>query len=125
MLAAKRELVVESRNPFNPLLLLASVLFVMTTLAVALVPVLEDSARQAGQEVPPSPFRQALRSNGWQWLLYEVAAIVLLGLLSMGLDRLRRLQKERASGTMPPADQKSPPAEAGEGTHGLHRRARG
>src|SRR5438045_4032157 len=97
----------ERRNPFYLLLLLASVLFIMTTFAVALVPVLDDEARQAGQEVPPSPFRQALRRDGWQWLLYEVGAIVLFGVLSMGLDRLRRLQKERAAGTMPPADQKT------------------
>jgi hypothetical protein len=97
----------ERRNPFYLLLLLASVLFVVTTFAVALVPVLEDKARQAGQDVPPSPFRQALRSDGWQWLLYEVAAIVVFALLSMGLDRLRRLQKEPAEGTMPPADQNS------------------
>ncbi len=115
----------ERRNPFYLLLLLASVLFVITTFAVALVPVLEDSARHAGQDVPPSPFRQALRQDGWRWLLFEAAAIVIFGLASMGLDRLRRLQKEQSAGTMPAAEQESPPAEAGEGTDGLHRSARG
>ena len=44
----------ERRNPFYLLLLLASVLFIMTTFAVALVPVLEEKARQAGQEVAHS-----------------------------------------------------------------------
>jgi hypothetical protein len=95
----------QPRNPFDLVLLVSSFLFLITTLAVAFVPALEDKARQAGQDVPPSPFRQSLRSDGWQWLLWESAAILIFGLLSMGLDRLRRLQKEHAPATMPPADQ--------------------
>jgi len=86
----------EPRNPFYLLLLLASVLFVGTALAYALVPSLEEKAIEAGQAPPPSPFRDALRSEGWRWLLYEVAAVVVLSILCMGLDRLRSLKKERA-----------------------------
>ena len=85
----------EPRNPFYLLLLLASVLFVATALAYALVPSLEEKAIEAGQIPPPSLFRDALRSDGWRWLLYEVAAIVVLSTLCMGLDRLRSLKRER------------------------------
>jgi len=99
----------EPRNPFYLLLLLASLLFVMTALAVALVPVLEDKAREAGQPAPPSPFRAALRGDqGWHFLLYEVAAMIVFGLLSMGLDRLRSLKKQRAAVTIPPSEERSP-----------------
>ena len=98
----------EPRNPFYVLLLVASLLFVVTALAYAVVPTLEDKAARAGQVPPPSPLRDALREDGWRWLLYEVAAMVLFGLLSMGLDRLRRLQKERAAATMPRADETTP-----------------
>ena len=84
----------EPRNPFYMLLLLASVLFVGTALAYALVPSLEEKAAEAGQVPPQSDFREALRSDGWRWLLYEVAAIVVLSVLCMGLDRLRSLKKE-------------------------------
>jgi hypothetical protein len=93
----------EPRNPFYLLLLLASFLFVVTALAYAVVPVLEEKATQAGQPPPPSPFRDALRSDGWKWLLAQVAAMILFGTLSMVLDRLRSLQKERAAGTIPPS----------------------
>jgi hypothetical protein len=100
----------EPRNPFYLLLLLASLLFVLTALAYAVVPTLEEKALRAGQAPPASPFRDALREDGWRWLLYEVAAMLLLGLLSMGLDRLRRLQNQRAEATMPPADDAGPPS---------------
>jgi hypothetical protein len=86
----------EPRNPFYMLLLLSSVLFVGTALAYALVPSLEEKAAEAGQVPPHSAFREALRTDGWRWLLYELAAIVVLSSLSMGLDRLRSLKKERA-----------------------------
>ncbi len=95
----------EPRNPFYFLLLLVSLLFVMTALAYALVPVLEEKARDAGQVPPPSPWRDALRQDGWLWLLYLVGAMIVFGLLSMALDRLRRLQKERAEATMTPPSQ--------------------
>jgi hypothetical protein len=90
----------EPRNPFYLLLLLASLLFVLTALAYGLVPVLEDKARALGQTPPPSPFRAALRADGWQWLFYELAAMGIFAFLSMGLDRLRSLKKERAAGTI-------------------------
>ncbi len=99
----------EPRNPFYLFLLIASFLFVITALAVAVVPVMEDKAREAGADVPVSPFRQALRTEGWRWLLYEVAAVVVFGLLSMGLDRLRRLKSEQAAGTMARSEQSSLP----------------
>src|SRR5262249_5014280 len=73
----------------------------LTALAVAVVPVLEDKATEAGTPPPPSPFRAALRKDGWKWLLGEVAVMVVLGLASMALDarRLRRLQKPGAGAT--------------------------
>jgi hypothetical protein len=88
----------EPRNPFYFLLLLAGLLFTATALALAVVPVLEQKAADAGQPPPPSAFRDALRADGWRWLLYELAVMVVFALLSMGLDRLRSLQKERAAG---------------------------
>ena len=98
----------EPRNPFYLLLLLASLLFVITALAYAIVPALEEKASNAGQVVPASPFRDALRHDGWRWILAELAAVFFFGLLSMGLDRLRRLQKEQETGTIPPPDQQPP-----------------
>ena len=71
-------------------------------------------ALMAGQPPPPSAFRDALRQDGWRWLLVELAAMVVFGLASMGLDRLRRLQKERAAATMPPVNEPTnPPAPQG------------
>jgi hypothetical protein len=105
----------EPRNPFYLLLLVVSLVFVITALAYAVVPTLEDKAKQAGEIPPPSPFRDQLRHDGWRWLLVEVTAMVVLGLLSMGLDRLRRLQKERAAAkttttTQPPVESPGPPS---------------
>jgi hypothetical protein len=91
------------RNPFYLLLLLASLLFVVTALAYGVVPVLEQKAAEAGQLPPPSPFRQALRTDAPKWLLYELAVMGVFAFLSMGLDRLRSLQKERATSRMPPS----------------------
>jgi hypothetical protein len=107
----------EPRNPFYLLLLVASLLFVITTLAYALVPLLEDRARAAGEIPPHSPFREALRQDGWRWLLYEVGAMIVFGLLSMGLDRLRRLKNDAKQETIPTNDQPSPPADTRAG-HG-------
>jgi hypothetical protein len=100
----------EPRNPFYLLLLLASLLFVVTALAYGLVPVLEEKAAEAGNPPPPSAFRDALRADGWKWLLVELAAMVFLAGLSMGLDRLRSLQKERTAATMPPGQGDGPSA---------------
>ena len=90
----------EPRNPFYLLLLLASFLFVLTALACAVVPTLEERAKEAGEWPTPSPFRERLQADGWKWLIAEVAAMVVLGLASMGLDRLRSLKKERLEATI-------------------------
>jgi hypothetical protein len=99
----------EPRNPLYFLLLLVSLLFVMTALAYALIPVLEQKAVEAGNPAPPSPFRESLREHGGTWLLCEAAALIVVGLLSMGLDRLRALQKERAAATMPSQNDEGSP----------------
>jgi hypothetical protein len=98
----------EPRNPFYFLLLLAGLLFVVTALAYAIIPVLEQKATDAGQPPPPSEFRAALRADGWRWLLYEVAAVVVLSAASMVLDRLRSLQKQRSAAKITPARQDKP-----------------
>ena len=85
----------EPRNPFYLLLLIVGLVFIATVLAYAVVPMLEQKAMDAGQMPPPSPFRDALREDGWKWVLAEVALLVVLGLLSMGLDRYRRWKVER------------------------------
>ena len=92
----------EPHNPFYLLLLLAGLVFVITALGYALVPVLEEKATAAGQPPPPSEFRATLRAQGSRWLLIELGALAVLSLASMGLDRLRALQKERAGVTIPP-----------------------
>src|SRR5436309_2526453 len=63
----------EPRNWFYPLLNLAGVAFAVTALAYAVLPFLEDKAREAGEPVPPSPFGDALRADGAVWLLAEAA----------------------------------------------------
>lgn len=98
----------EPRNPLYFLLLLASLLFVVTALAYAVVPVLEQKAADAGQPPPPSQFRDALRKDGWRWLLYEVGAVVILSVASMTVDRLRTLQKPHAEVTIPPVQKEKP-----------------
>jgi hypothetical protein len=97
----------EPRNPLYLLLLLASLLFVVTALAYAVVPVLEQKAADAGQP-PPSAFRDALRKDGWRWLLYEVGAVVVLSVASMTVDRLRTLKKQRAAMTISPPNEEKP-----------------
>src|SRR4051812_50042954 len=87
----------EPRNPFYVMLLIASLAFVATALAYAVVPVLEQKARDMDQDPPPSPFRDALRVDGWKWLLVEVALMIVCGLASMGLDRWRRYRAESAA----------------------------
>jgi hypothetical protein len=64
----------EPRNPLYLLLLLISLVFVITALAYAVIPVLEQKALEAGETPPPSPFRDALRNDGWRWLFFEVGA---------------------------------------------------
>jgi len=80
----------EPRNPLYLLLLLVSLVFVITALAYAVIPVLEQKALEAGEVPPPSPFRDALRQDGWRWLLVEVAVMIVVGVASMALDRWRQ-----------------------------------
>jgi hypothetical protein len=98
----------EPRNPLYLLLLLASLVFVVTALAYAVVPTLEQKAKDAGQPPPPSEFRDALRKDGWRWLLYEVGAVVVLSVASMAVDRLRTLKKQREEATIPPRKEDKP-----------------
>ena len=98
----------EPRNPLYFLLLLAGLVFVVTALAYAVVPTLEQKAVTAGQPPPPSAFRAALRADGWRWLLCEVGVMIVLGIASMALDRLRALQKERAEDKIPPVPPPNP-----------------
>ena len=93
----------EPRTPCYILLIVAGFAFVLTALAYAVVPVLEQKAREAGNPPPPSPFRQALREDGWQWLLYQGGAIAVLAALSMGLDRWRRGRRPAETPPSPPA----------------------
>jgi hypothetical protein len=99
----------EPRNPFYALLLAFSFLLVVSALALTLLPALEDRARDAGAEVPPSPFRDTLRSDGWRFLVFAAAGVVLFAVASMGLDRLRRLKKERCQGTITSTPTNAPP----------------
>jgi hypothetical protein len=85
----------QPRNPLYFLLLIAGVVFVATCLAYAIIPILEQRAIDAGEPPPVSPFREALRANGWRWILGEVALLILLALASMFLDKQR---------TLPPGD---------------------
>jgi hypothetical protein len=90
------------------LLLLASLLFVVTALAYAVVPTLEQKAREAGELPSPSEFRDALRKHGGSWLLYEVGVVVVLSIASMAVDRLRTLQKSDDKVTIPPVQKEKP-----------------
>jgi hypothetical protein len=87
----------EPRNPFYFLLLIVGLVLIVTVLAYAVMPMIEQKARDAGQEVPPraeSWFRNTLHQDGWKIVLGEVALLVVLGLASMGLDRWRRYKVE-------------------------------
>ena len=104
----------EPRNPFYVLLLVASLLFVVTALAYAVVPILEEKALAAGETPPPSPFRDSLRTDGWKWILWEVAAMILFGLASMALDRWRRLQEELHPRSQTPESNAALPEQNGQ-----------
>jgi hypothetical protein len=96
----------EPRNPLYLLLLLAGLFFTLTALAYAVVPVLEEKAADAGNPPPPSPLREALRRDGPRWLLYQLAAVVVFGIASMVVDRVRSLREERRSAATPPEAEK-------------------
>jgi hypothetical protein len=83
----------EPRNWFYLLLNVAMLAFAITAVAYAVVPVLEQKAADAGQPAPPSAVRDALRRDGWWWLLVEAGVLALLALASMGLDRWRQSRK--------------------------------
>jgi hypothetical protein len=91
----------EPRNPLYLLLLVAGLAFVLTAVALALVPVLEQKAIEAGNPPPPSEWRDALRDDGWKWLLYEVALLVVLSVASMVWDSRRTLKNDAAQHTIP------------------------
>jgi len=90
----------EPRNPFYLLLLIVGLIFVITLLAVVLVPILMDKAQAAGAEVPKEGFHQLIKRDGIWWVVAQAVALVILGIASMVLDRLRSLKKERAARTI-------------------------
>jgi amino acid transporter len=100
----------EPRNPLYFLLLVAGVVFAVTALAYAILPVLQQKALDAGEIPAPSPFLDALKAYGWVWLLVEVAVVAVLSIASMAWDRLLTLQKERAEATIPPAKKEEKPS---------------
>ena len=103
-------------NPLYVLLLLAGLVFVLTALAVALVPEIEQKAIDAGNPPPPSEFRDALRTQGWKWLVYEVVVVIALAIASMALDSRRSLQNASGQATIS-SDPSTPTSPAGAG-HG-------
>jgi hypothetical protein len=82
--------------------------FVMTALAYALVPVLEQKAIDAGNPPPPSAWRDALRAEGWRWLLLELLVLSVVAISSMLWDRLRGLQKPAPGATIHPEKSSDP-----------------
>lgn len=92
----------EPRNPLYLMLLVVGLVFCITAMAYAVIPVLEEKAAAAGQPAPPSELRATLRARGGTWLLWELGALVVLGIASMWLDHRRSLQKDRAAGTIAP-----------------------
>jgi hypothetical protein len=95
----------EPSNPFYFLLLITGVVLTVNALALAVVPVLEKRWDDEGELPPASPFRDALREDGWKWLLAEVSLLIVFGLASMGLDRYRRYRQEHAGTAAPPVEQ--------------------
>jgi hypothetical protein len=99
----------EPRNPLYLLLLVVGVLFVVTAVAYAVIPVLEQKAIDKGELPPPSAFRDALHRDGATWLLGELAALIVLGVASMVVDRLRSLKKPPGGDTITPEKRSNPP----------------
>ncbi|MFO0877152.1 MAG: hypothetical protein U0840_07230 [Gemmataceae bacterium] len=98
----------EPRNPLYLLLLVAGLVFSVTALAYALVPVLEQRALDSGATLPPSALRDALRADGWKWLLIEVGVLIVLGVASMAWDVRRSLNDRSPLPTMADRDARSP-----------------
>lgn len=78
----------EPRNWFFSLLVPVGVVFVMTALAYAIIPTIEDRAIQAGTPPPPSAIRDALREDGWIWLLVQAGIVAALSMAAMVWDQL-------------------------------------
>jgi hypothetical protein len=93
----------QQRNPLYLLLLVVGLAFAVTAFACALLPVLEQKAIDAGEQPPPSAFRDALRENGWRWLLWELAVLIVVGVASMVWDHLRGLESNAPPGTISPS----------------------
>ncbi len=74
------------RNWFFTLLIPASAAFAITAVALAVIPVIEDRAIQAGVAPPASDLREALRRDGWMWLLVETAVVIVLSMCAMIWD---------------------------------------
>jgi hypothetical protein len=91
----------ERPNPLYLLLLVVGLVFTLTAVAYSVIPVMEQKATEAGNPPPPSAWRDALRTDGWRWLLYEAAVLVVVALASMVWDHLRSLQKPESSPTIP------------------------
>jgi hypothetical protein len=100
----------EVRNPFYFILLAVSMLFVATALAYGILPQIEDNAASIGQRVSISPFRAALRRDGAQWLLYEVAAIAMTTIMCLGVDWWRSPRNAVQETVTPPVQEPPPPA---------------
>jgi amino acid transporter len=94
----------EPRNPLYLLLIVIGLLFVVTAVAYAVIPVLEQKAQDKGEALGPSPFRDALRRDGGTWILCELAVLVVIGIASMVLDRLRSLKRTTTGETISPRD---------------------
>lgn len=77
---------VQRRNWFFTLLIPVSIVFAVTAIALAVIPVIEERAAQAGNPPPHSAMRDALRRNGWIWLLIEAGVVTALSLAAMMWD---------------------------------------
>jgi hypothetical protein len=89
---------VQRRNWFFTLLIPASIAFAVTAIGLAVVPVLEDRAKQAGSPPPESAIRDALRRDGWLWLLIETGVVIVLSLAAMTWDWMQNQDKETRPG---------------------------
>jgi hypothetical protein len=100
----------EPRNPFYLLLLVVALVLAVTAVAAFVVPLVEEKASQAGEPPPPSEFRDSLRSDGWKWVVAELAVLAVLVVASMVWDHRRGLQKERTNATIPQQQPNNPPS---------------
>jgi hypothetical protein len=100
----------EPRNPFYFLLLAVSALFVATALAYGIFPVLDENAFSVGQKTPPSAFRRAIRTQGPLWLIYELSAMTVAVILSLGLDWLRSSKDQASAPDVSSTEEPPPPA---------------